>query len=70
MCLADKFPEPRRGGRYAGRLRFAVIPDRTAKSCAGFVKALVDPATAMVVTDAWQGYASLVKMGYQHLACP
>lgn len=62
--------KPRRGGRYAGRLRLAVIPDRTAKSCAGFVESVVDPATEMVVTDAWQGYAPLARMGYQHLACP
>jgi len=60
----------RRGGRYAGRLRLAVIQDRTAKSCAGFVESVVDPATEMVVTDAWQGYAPLARMGYQHLACP
>ena len=60
--------KPRRGGRYAGRLRLSVIPDRTAKSCAGFVESTVDPATEMVVTDAWQGYAPLARMGYQHLA--
>ena len=62
--------KPRRGGRYAGRLRLAVVPDRTAKSCAGFVESVVDPATEMVVTDAWQGYAPLARVGYQHLACP
>lgn len=61
--------KPRRGGRYAGRLRMSVIPDRTAKSCAGFVVEQVDPACEMVVTDAHQGYASLARLGYQHLAC-
>lgn len=61
--------KPRRGGRYAGRLRMSVIPDRTAKSCAGFVVDQVDPACEMVVTDAHQGYASLARLGYQHLAC-
>lgn len=60
--------KPKRGGRYAGRLRLAVIPDRTAGSCAGFVGANVDPATEMVVTDAHQGYAGLARLGYQHLA--
>lgn len=60
--------KPRRGGRYAGRLRMAVLPDRTAKSVCGFVVDQVDPATEMVVTDAHQGYASLASRGYQHLA--
>ena len=60
--------KPRRGGRYAGRLRLAVVPDRTAKSLCGFVQNVVDPATDMVVTDAHQGYAPLARMGYQHLA--
>ena len=60
--------KPRRGGRYAGRLRLTVIPDRTAKSCTGFVSGNVDTLTEMVVTDAHQGYASLAKLGYQHLA--
>ncbi len=60
--------KPRRGGRYAGRLRLAVVPDRTAKILCGFVESQVAPATEMVVTDAWQGYAPLAKMGYQHLA--
>jgi hypothetical protein len=59
---------PRRGGRYAGRLRLAVVPDRTAKTLCGYVESAVDPATEMVVTDAWQGYASLASRGYQHLA--
>lgn len=60
--------KPRRGGRYAGRLRMAVLPDRTAKSVCGFVVDQVDPAAEMVVTDAHQGYASLASRGYQHLA--
>ena len=60
--------KPRRGGRYAGRLRLSVIPDRTAKSCMGFVESQVDPSTEMVVTDAHQGYAALARHGYQHLA--
>ena len=62
--------KPRRGGRYAGRLRLSVIPDRSAASCVGFVEQSVEPSTWMVVTDGHQGYASLAKRGYQHLACP
>lgn len=58
----------RRGGRVAGRLRLAVVDDRTADSLCGFVEAAVEPKAEMVVTDAWQGYASLAERGYQHLA--
>ena len=57
----------RRGGRYAGRLRIEVVPDRTEKSLCGFVESAVAPG-AMVITDAWQGYASLTKRGFGHLA--
>jgi predicted RNA-binding Zn-ribbon protein involved in translation (DUF1610 family) len=60
--------KPRRGGRYAGRLRLAVVPDRTAKTLQGFVEGNVDPATEMIVTDAWSGYSGLARAGYQHLA--
>ena len=57
---------PRRGGRYAGRLRMEVVPNRGAKALMGFVESAVDPA-AMVVTDAAPSYASLGKRGYEHL---
>ena len=57
----------RRGGRYAGRLRLEVVPDRTEKSLCGFVEEAVAPGTT-VITDAWSGYASLSKRGYEHLA--
>lgn len=60
--------KPRRGERYAGRLRLSVIPDKTAKSCGGFVAANVDTLTEMVITDASQSYAGLARAGYQHLA--
>jgi hypothetical protein len=62
--------KPKRGGRYAGRLRLAVIPDKTAKICAGFIQHNVDTLTEMVVTDGSQSYAGLARLGYQHLACP
>ena len=60
-------PGKRRGGRIAGRLRMEALPDRTAKSLCGFVESAVDPA-ALIVTDNWQGYASLERRGYQHLS--
>ena len=56
----------RRGGRYAGRLRLEIVPDRTAKSLCGFVEQAVEPG-AMVITDAWGAYNSLGKRGYAHL---
>ena len=57
---------PRRGGRYAGRLRIAVTPNRTAKSLTGFVLDSVEPGT-MVITDDWAGYNGLSGLGYKHL---
>ena len=57
---------PRRGGRYAGRLRLSVVPNRGAKSLCSFVDDSIEEGT-MVVTDAWQGYASLAERGYEHL---
>lgn len=59
--------DKRKGGRYAGRIRLAVSPDRTAASLCGFVEAAVAPGM-MVVTDGWNAYASLAKRGYEHLA--
>jgi hypothetical protein len=57
---------PRRNGRYAGRIRMEVVPDRSEKSLCGFVEAAVEPG-AMVVTDGWGGYATLASRGYRHL---
>jgi len=56
----------RKAGRYAGRLRLAVVPDRTAKTLAGFVSSAVNPGT-MVITDGWNSYSSLTKRGFAHL---
>jgi transposase-like protein len=65
---AKKGDKPeRRGGRYAGRLRLEVVPDRTEKSLCGFVEAAVEPG-AMVITDAAPSYATLSRRGYAHLA--
>jgi transposase-like protein len=64
---AKKGDKPaRRGGRYAGRLRIEVVPDRTAKSLCGFVEAAVEPG-AIVITDAAPSYNGLDKLGYAHL---
>lgn len=55
---------PRRGGLYAGRVRFQVVPDRSAKSLEGFVLESVQPGTH-VTTDDWSGYDHLANKGYQ-----
>jgi hypothetical protein len=57
---------PRRNGRYAGRIRLEVVPDRSAKSLVGFVEAAVEPG-AQVVTDAWGAYNTLTEKGYRHV---
>jgi transposase-like protein len=57
---------PRRNGRYAGRLKMEVVPDRAAGSLCGFVEAAVEPG-AVVVTDGWDGYNPLGERGYRHL---
>jgi len=58
----------RKGGRIAGRIRLSVVPDRTSKSLCGFVEDAVTPGT-MIVTDGWNGYAKLDKLGFEHLSC-
>ena len=59
--------DKRKDGRYAGRVRLAVAPDRSAESLCGFVESAVAPRT-LVVTDDWSGYAGLRKRGYNHHA--
>ena len=59
--------KPRRGGQYAGRLRLAVVGNRSARTLVGFVKRSVTTRT-LVVTDDWTGYSGLRDMGYDHLA--
>ncbi len=60
---------PRRGGRYAGRIRLSVADNRTRKVLGGFVEANVAPG-AMVVTDDWSAYDKLADRGFQHLQVP
>ena len=52
----------RRTGRYAGRVRLAVAPDRSAKSLGGFIERVVTPG-ATIITDDWSGYATLESEG-------
>ena len=57
----------RKTGRYAGRVRLAVVPDRSARSPGGFIKRNVAPG-ATLMTDDWSGYAKLGACGYCHTA--
>lgn len=59
-------PVPRRNGRYAGRVRLEVIPDRSAKSLVGFIEGAVESG-AQIVSDAWRGYSTLTAKGYRHV---
>jgi transposase-like protein len=52
-------------GRASGRVRLQLVADSSARSLSGFVAANVEPGTT-VLTDGWQGYASLSGMGYRH----
>lgn len=57
----------RKTGRYAGRVRLVVVPDRSAKSLGGFIESAVAPGTALI-TDDWNGYAKLGERGFSHTA--
>ena len=57
----------RKSGRIAGRIRLAVVPDRSAASLCGFIKNTVTPGI-IVVTDGWQAYRGIEHMGYQPVA--
>ena len=59
--------DARKNGRYAGRVRLAIVPDRGARSLCGFVEKAVVPGT-IVVTDDWDSYANLSVRGYKHIA--
>jgi hypothetical protein len=53
-------------GKAAGRGRLHVVPDASARSLTGFVRRTVPPG-AVILTDRWQGYASLPDLGHH---CP
>ena len=57
----------RRLGRYAGRVRLAVVGE--GGSLGKFVKTVVKPGT-FVITDGWNSGESLWKAGYKHLDFP
>lgn len=56
---------PRRSGRYAGRVRLTLVPDWSADSLCGVVA-----QGARIVTDDWSGYAGLTKYGYDQMDIP
>ena len=57
----------RKTGRYAGRVRLSVVPDRSAKSLVGFIERTVAPGSS-IITDDWSSYATLAKRGFLHTA--
>jgi transposase-like protein len=48
-----------------GRVRFKLIPDADAASLESAVQEVVEPGST-VRTDAWEGYAGLSGLGYEH----
>lgn len=64
---ADSGLNKRKNGRYAGRVRLALVPDRSAKSLGGFIESAVAPG-ARIITDDWSGYAGLAARKYLHTA--
>ena len=54
-----------RAPRGLGRCRIAPLTDASATSLHAFVTAHVEPG-ATVITDGWQGYRGLEKLGYVH----
>src|ERR1035437_6761484 len=56
-----------KAGRYAGRIRLAVVADRSAEVLCGFVENTVATGT-MILTDDCSAYPSLAKRGYEHYA--
>lgn len=51
--------------RGYGRARMAILADGSAKSLHAFVTDHVEPG-ARVITDGWQGYRGIDKLGYTH----
>jgi len=57
----------RKGGRYAGRLRLAIVRDRSAMTLNEFTMNAIAPG-AKIITDDWAGYTDLKRLGYRHKA--
>ncbi len=57
--------KPRRGNKYAGRLRLAVVKNRKAATLVGWARENI-VARAKVTTDDWGGYDRLCDEGYFH----
>jgi transposase-like protein len=60
-CIAVEINEP----KGLGRCRMAPLADASAQSLHAFVTDHVEPGST-VITDAWQGYRGLDKLGYVH----
>jgi len=52
-------------GRGVGRVRMRLIDDAGERNLIGFITQNIEPAS-LVHTDAWSGYASVGKKGYEH----
>ncbi len=52
-------------GKGSGRIRLGRIPDASASSLHPFIAANIVPG-AVVITDAWAGYAGIDKAGFRH----
>jgi len=62
---AHKGGKPTKRQTYAGRLRMAVVPDRSGESLTGFIGRNIVKGT-LIRTDGWQGYDGVFDMGYSH----
>lgn len=59
--------EKRKAGRYTGRIRLAVVHDRSAEVLSGFVECAVAPG-AMILAGDCSVYPSLAQRGFRHYA--
>jgi transposase-like protein len=60
-CIAVEVQGPKK----IGRCRMQILEDASATSLHAFVKDHVEPGST-VITDAWNGYSGLDKLGYIH----
>lgn len=61
VAVAVEVTEP----RGYGRCRMRIIPDAAAATLHGFITENVAPG-ATVITDGWNGYLGIERLGYQH----